>query len=98
MLSSKSLFLSISSVLEGGSENPLFTLRLAVYLSVSALSSEWASSLSRRLEVLKEPEKIHFFSKNSLFGFLFRLPKLERRLVDRSGKSFQTKKEYSTCL
>lgn len=41
------LFLSESSVL---AENPLFTLGLAVSLSVSALPIEWASSLSRRLE------------------------------------------------
>ena len=33
-----SSFLSVSSVLEGGSENPLYSLGLAVSLSVSALS------------------------------------------------------------
>ena len=42
-VSEKYLFLSVSSVLEVFSENPLFTLRLAVSLSVSALSSEWGS-------------------------------------------------------
>lgn len=44
------LFLSESSVLEGGSENPLFTLGLAVSLSFCIGLTYRASSLSRRLE------------------------------------------------
>lgn len=74
--SSKYLFLFGKLSTRGRIRESTLYVRLAVSVSVSALSSEWASSLSRRLEGTNQTKSV-FLVKTPAFGFLLRLRKSE---------------------